>query len=150
MYKLKEGLYSTVGKNHFHYAQQCFYPMNIPRNSHYTAVSELVTPRRVPFYEQVYLNELQKLQDLDKFTMRRISKPQGITLLRSTGMKVGASVPSLKVKSLRPDIPSETVPGNLKTLREDLRKTKGGPLKRSTIAVNVNQSFNKLVSPKIS
>lgn len=142
--KFRDGLYTARSKNEG-YSQPTFYPMYILRNSHYTTVSELFAPRKVPLYEQLYLNELEKIRHLDKYAVKAVRKPQCITLLKSTGVrfKPGTSVPSLKIQTLSPGI------GNLKTLREDLRKTKGDPVKRSTIAVNVN-FVKKIVFKKIS
>eukprot|EP00826_Nyctotherus_ovalis_P019428 TRINITY_DN15991_c0_g1_i27.p2 TRINITY_DN15991_c0_g1~~TRINITY_DN15991_c0_g1_i27.p2 ORF type:complete len:139 (+),score=14.08 TRINITY_DN15991_c0_g1_i27:492-908(+) len=109
--------------------------MYVLRTSHYTDVTEMLENRRVPFYEQVYLNQLANLKNHNYFTRTSIKVPQGITLLRSAGTRLkNTAQPSLRMQR----VGLEKVPGNLKTLREDLKSNKGDPQKRSAIAVDVS------------
>lgn len=109
--------------------------MHVLRTSHYTDVTEMLDSRRVPFYELVYLNQLANLKSHNYFARTSMKLPQGITLLRSMGTRVkNTAQPSLRVQR----VSLEKAPGNLNTLREDLKSTKGDPQKRSAVAVDVS------------
>lgn len=109
--------------------------MHIPRTA-----KEVSSDRRIPFYEQLYLSEIERLKMKN---LKHIKYHQKINFGFS---KIAIAT---RPETVKPNFTTEhniKLPKmaknknvwNIKTLREDLRKGKEQPAQKSVLAVDVN------------